>query len=206
MLCSSGRLGEGLPGFQLLPSAATSLCLARGHPPGGLRSPCLPACPWLLPAPCQPALSQSRGSQPCVVGASRLWRLPLCWAGGGRQPGPGGRRHQLPVTLGKSLPLFRPRPACLQDGETRAVSPSQEGLSGVLISLLPLSESVPVVCRDGALCSRWAGVLALCFHGCGPGSHLLLHPCLALLLGLRGCGCACIEAHLAETPAALQTL
>ena len=105
-------------------------------------------------------------------------------------------------TFQKIIPIH----GCLQDGETRAVSPSQEGLSGVLTSLLPLSESVPVVCRDGALCSRWAGVLALCFHGCGPGSHLLLRPCLALLLGLRVCGCACIEAHLAETPATLQTL
>lgn len=76
------------------------------------------------------------GSQSAVEAASLLGK-------GGRQPGPGGGRHQLPVTLGKSLPLFRPRAACLQDGETRAVSLSQEGLSRVPVSLLPLSESVP---------------------------------------------------------------
>lgn len=41
-----------------------------------------------------------------------------------------------------------------------------------------------------------------------PPSHfcLLLVPCLALLPGLGVCGRSCIEAHLAETPATLQTL
>lgn len=169
MLCSSGRLGGGLPGFQRVPLAATSLCQED------FAAPCLPACPWLLPAPCQLALSQHRVSQPCVVGASWLWRLPLCWAGGGRQPGLGGGRHQLLVTLGKSLPLFRPRAACLQDGETRAVSLSQEGLSGVPVSLLPLSESVPW-CAGMGLRVPGGRVASLCAFMAVPGSHLLLRP------------------------------
>ena len=98
MLCSSGRLGEGLPGFQLLPSAATSLCLARGHPPGGLRSPLPPrvplaaACPMPAcaePEPWEPAMRG--GSQSAVEAASLLGRgRAPAWAG--RQETPADRK------------------------------------------------------------------------------------------------------------------
>lgn len=150
MLCSSRPLGEGLPGFQRLPSAATSLCPARGHPPGGVRSPLPPRVPacgepaLLLPPPCEPAMRG--GSQSAVKVASLLGR------------GEGGR-HQLPVTLGKSLPLFCPQPPCLQDGETRAVR-SGGAAWGVRFPAgfcQEMSGSVPMVCGDGAPCSWWVG-------------------------------------------------
>lgn len=70
MLCSSGRLGEGLPGFQLLPSAATSLCPARGHPPGGLCSPLLPRVPLAAACP-MPACAEPEPWEPAMRGGSR---------------------------------------------------------------------------------------------------------------------------------------
>ena len=163
LLCSSRPLGEGLPGFQRLPSAATSLCPARGQappPPPGVRSPLpprVPACgePALLPPPCEPAMHG--GSQSAVKVASLLGR------------GEGGR-HQLPVTLGKSLPLFCPQPPCLQDGETRAER------SGGAAWGAHFPAGFVRKCPHGV--RGWGSVLLVggCTRGCGPGSHLLLHP------------------------------
>ena len=186
MLCSSGRLGGGLPGFQRVPLAATSLCQED------FAAPCLPACPWLQPA-------MRGGSQSAVEAASLLGR--------GRAPAWAGRR-ETPAAgdLGQVTSPLSPS-GCLSAGWGDSGSLPESG-GAVWGARFPAAfvRKCPVVCRDGAPCSWWAGGLALCFHGCAwfssaPPSHfcLLLVPRLALLLGLGVSGCTCIEAHLAET-------
>ena len=133
---------------------------ARPPPHPGVRSPLpprVPACgePALLPPPCEPAMHG--GSQSAVKVASLLGR------------GEGGR-HQLPVTLGKSLPLVCPQPPCLQDGETRAER------SGGAAWGAHFPAGFVRKCPHGV--RGWGSVLLVggCTRGCGPGSHLLLHP------------------------------
>ena len=103
LLCSPGWPGKGLPGFQCLPSAATSLCPARGCPLEELAAPCLPACSWLLSPPRQPALSQRfcQWREPAMHGGSRSAVKAASLLGRGRAPAwPGSRELPAASDLG----------------------------------------------------------------------------------------------------------
>ena len=115
MLCSSGRLGEGLPGFQLLPSAATSLCPARGHPPGGLCSPLPPRVPLAAACP-MPACAEPEPWESAMRGGSRSAVEAASLLGRGRAPAWAGRR-ETPAAgdLGQATSPLSPL-ACLSAG------------------------------------------------------------------------------------------
>lgn len=79
------------------------------------------------------------------------------------------------MTLDKSLPLSCPQSPCLQVGDTWAVK-SGEAAWGAHFPAAFVRKHRSGVCGGGAPCSLWVGSIALCFHGCGPDSHLPLCP------------------------------
>lgn len=161
MLCSSGRLGEGLPGFQLLPSAATSLCPARGHPPGGLCSPLPPRVPLAAACP-MPACAEPEPWEPAMRGGSRSAVEAASLLGRGRAPAWAGRQ-ETPAAgdLGQvTSPFALGLPVCRMG----RLGQSPRVRRGCLGCSLPccLCQKVSPWCAGMGLCVPGGQVCSLC--------------------------------------------
>lgn len=190
-----------------------------------LQPPSLQTCSWLLPPPCQPALSQRfccSLNQPCMVGSQSAVKAAallgrgrvLAWAG--RQETPAA--SDLGQVTSRLLPSVALSAGWGDVGsEVRKQLLAGVGGSGVGMGVAHVSAGHPLfrkhlsgVLRDGApcvpcgwahpLCAFVAVVLVLSFpsvHFCLLWSPAWLQPSAARD-GV--CGCSCFEVHLAETP------